>query len=117
MNTLELRKFVDVKKPFEEAREGFWNWINNWKNEEPEDYSEVFRNGNDDITKLVLTNERIAIVINYEFDEPVEFLQTTISVYYEESLIAKYHYMQDFDGRVIDDVLSFEKYSILTLNT
>ncbi|CAM4298640.1 hypothetical protein [Paenibacillus typhae] len=114
MDTTELRIFVDENKPFEVAKESFWNWIYTWKGEDPEDYFELFRN--EDITTIVLTNERIALVINYQFDNPVEFLQTTINVYFKESLIAKYHYMQDFDGKAIDDVLSFEKYSILTEN-
>lgn len=114
MNTTELRNFVAEKNPFEGAREGFWMWVNTWIEEEPEDYFEAF--GNADISRIELTNERIALVIHYRFDEPIEFIQTTLNVIYKESLIAKYHYMQDFTGKVIDDTLSFEKYSILTVD-
>lgn len=113
MDTSELRKFIDEKQPFEKAREGCWNWINTWKEEDPEDYFEAFRN--EDISSIELTNRRFALVINCSFDTPIEFLQTTLDVYLKESLIAQYHYIQDFSGEAIDDVLSFEKYSILTL--
>ncbi|MHA6529104.1 hypothetical protein [Paenibacillus sp. BAC0078] len=113
MDTSELRKFIDEKKPFEEAKRGFWNWINTWKGDDPEDYFEVFRN--EDISSIKLINERIALVINCRFDTPIEFLQTTLFVHFKESLIAQYHYMQDFSGKAIDDVLFFEKYSILTV--
>ncbi|WP_114384135.1 hypothetical protein [Paenibacillus prosopidis] len=112
LDTIELRKFVIEKKPFEESKKGFWNWINSWKEDDPEDYFELF--GNEDISSIELTNERIALVINYRFDTPIEFIQTTLNVIYKEDLIAQYHYMQDFNGEVMDDVLSFEKYSILT---
>ncbi len=112
LDTIELRKFVDEKNPFEEAKVGFWNWINSWKEDDLEDYFELF--GNEDISSIELTKERIALVINCQFDTPVEFIQTTLNVIYKESLIANYHYMQDFNGKVIDDVLSFEKYSVLT---
>ncbi|WP_019910285.1 hypothetical protein [Paenibacillus sp. HW567] len=70
--------------------------------------------GNEDISSIELTKKRIALVINYQFDTPIEFIQTTLNVSYKESLIAQYHYMQDFNGVVVDDVLSFEKYSVLT---
>ncbi|MNC08406.1 hypothetical protein D3C76_214710 [compost metagenome] len=56
MDTTELRKFVEEKKPFREARECFWNWINTWKENDPEDYFEMF--GNEDISSIELTNER-----------------------------------------------------------
>ena len=112
MDTADLRRFVDEKKPFEKAKGCFWNWINSWKEDDPKDYYEVF--GNEDISSIELTKERIALVINYRFDTPIEFIQTTLHVCYKDSLIAKYHYMQDFNGKVVDDVLSFEKYSILT---
>ncbi|AFH60641.1 hypothetical protein ACVNS2_08195 [Paenibacillus caseinilyticus] len=112
LDTAELRKFVDEKKPFDEARKGFWNWMNSWMEDNPEDYFEVF--GDEDISSIELTRERIALVINLRFDTPIEFVQTTLNVRYKEDLIAQYHYMQDFNGEVLDDVLSFERYSILT---
>jgi hypothetical protein len=114
LDTAELIKFVDEKKPFEKAKEDFWNWISSWKEDDPVDYYEVF--GNEDISSIELTKERIALVIDYRFDTPIEFIQPTLNVSYKESLIAQYHYMQDFNGEVVDDVLSFEKYSILTID-
>ena len=97
---------------FEKAKEGFWLWVTSWKEEDPEAFFELF--GNEDISLIELSKERIALVINYSFDAPIKFIQTTLQVTYKESLIAKYHYMQNFDGKVMDDVLSFEKHSILT---
>lgn len=112
MDTGQIKKFVYEKKPFERAMVGFWDWIDSWEKDDPEDYYEVF--GNEDMSSIELTKERIALVINYNFDTPIEFIQTTINVLYKNDLIAQYHYMQDFDGEVLDDILSFEKYSILT---
>ncbi|MBP1967187.1 hypothetical protein [Paenibacillus aceris] len=114
LDTTELKKFMVEKKPFEEAIDGFWGWIKSWKEDDPEDYFNVF--GNEDISTIELTRERIALVINCSFDTPIEFIQTTLNVIYKEDLIAQYYYLQNFNGEVIDDVLSFEKYSLITKN-
>ncbi|WP_219837625.1 hypothetical protein [Paenibacillus sp. R14(2021)] len=102
---------MDEKNPFEEAKKGFWNWINSWKKDDQEDYFVLF--GDEDISLIELTRERIALVINCRYDTPVEFVQTTLNVIYKEGLIAQYHYMQNFHGEALDDVLRFEK-SLLT---
>lgn len=113
MDTVELRSFIDKNKPFKEAEDGFWNWINSWQADDSEDYFEAF--GDEDISSIELEQRRIALVISYQFDSPYEFVQTTLNVVLKESCIAQYHYLQDFQGNVIDDSLSFEKYSILTV--
>ncbi|MNI32648.1 hypothetical protein D3C73_865690 [compost metagenome] len=94
------------KQLFKKAKLGFWEYVKSWKMEDPSEFYEAFKT--DDISLISLENERIAYVINYRFDEPVEFIQTTLNVLFDDRLIAQYHYLQHLNGEVMDDVLSFE---------
>lgn len=60
-----------------------------------------------DTSEKSLTKEKIALVINYRFEEPVEYIQTTLNVFLDDRLIAQYHYLQHLNGDIMDDSLSF----------
>lgn len=105
MNTKELKDFESRENVFEKTIAGFWVYVNSWKEEEPEEFFEAFNTM--DISRVELEKESVSLVINYRFDEPIEYVQTTLNVNFNEALIAQYHYLQTFDGEVMDDVLSF----------
>ncbi|AZK44931.1 hypothetical protein EIM92_00930 [Paenibacillus lentus] len=106
MDTRDLKTFEVKEKVFDKAVKGFWNHVNSWKKEEPASFLEAFKTF--DISVVKLERERIALVINYRFDHPIEYVQATLNVILDERLIAQYHYLSTLEGEVMDDVLSFE---------
>lgn len=91
---------------FKKANVGFWNYVSSWQKDDPTEFYEAFKIN--DLSLVSLDNERIAFVINFRFDEPIKFIQTTLNVMVDDRLIAQYHYLEHLDGEVMDDVLSFE---------
>ncbi|MDR0269746.1 hypothetical protein [Paenibacillus sp.] len=105
MDTNSLKLFEEKERPFEKAIVGFWEYTNSWKEEEPFEFQQAFKTM--DTSEISLIKEKIAYVINYRFDEPIEYIQTTLNVFLDERLIARYHYLQHLNGEIMDDSLSF----------
>jgi len=115
MNTEQLERFAKEHQPFEKAVEGFWEYVNTWRIEEPEEYAEAFEC--EDITNCTeLLREKIALVVNYSWDEPVRFVQTTLNVKVNNRKIAQYHLLQSLNGEDMDDGLSFSNVYYLPKN-
>ncbi|MGO4696816.1 hypothetical protein AB4Z50_21280 [Paenibacillus sp. 2TAB26] len=115
MNAVELEKFAKQYNSFEKAHEGFWVYVNSWFSDEPKEFVEAF-NSNDISTSTKLSNERIALVINYRWDDPIYFVQTTLNVEINEREIAQYHLLQTLDGEDMDDGLSFSNVCFVPRN-
>ena len=107
MDTVLLREFIAESMPFENAEKGFWKYIATWREDDPGDFFDAFRTMN--ISSLHLKKEKIALVIHYRFEDPVEFVTTTLNVMLNGRAVAYYHYLQKLDGEVKDDVLEFFK--------
>lgn len=105
MDANSLKLFGERERSFEKAIVGFWEYTNCWKEEEPFEFHQAFKTM--DTSEISLTKEKIALVINYRFDEPVEYIQTTLNVFLDDRLMAQYHYLQHLNGDIIDDSLSF----------
>ncbi|MDQ0062455.1 hypothetical protein [Paenibacillus harenae] len=105
MDTLNLKQFLIEKKSFEKAARGFWKYVLSWKEDDPEEFYDAFQTN--DISSITIENEKIALVIHYRSEEPIEFVQSTVNVLLNAQLIAQYHYLQELDGEVMDDVLQF----------
>lgn len=50
----------------------------------------------------------ISLVINYRFDNPIEYVNTTLNVIFMERFFAEYYLLQNLNGEIIDDGLSFK---------
>ncbi|MDQ0112535.1 hypothetical protein [Paenibacillus harenae] len=105
MDTKELEFFAEKHKCFERAVDGFWIYVNSWLEEEPAEVEEGFETL--DLTSVVLSKKKIALVVNYSFDEPIRFVTTTMNVSLDKVVIAEYYFVLNLDGNGIDDSLSF----------
>lgn len=105
MNTQEFKDFVKREQSFAKATEGFQEHIVNWRNNEPEEFIEAFQTS--DLSILSTKIEKVCLVINYRFDEPIEYIQTTLIVLSNNKRLARYHYLQKLDGTEIDDGFDF----------
>ncbi|QOS80848.1 hypothetical protein JNUCC31_08235 [Paenibacillus sp. JNUCC31] len=105
MNTNDLTEFEEKFKCFVKATDCFWKYVDSWKLEEPEEYFEAF--GNSELSNLVLNRGKLALVINYYPDEPIEYVQTTLNIMFEDKIFAEYRFLQNLNGEIMDDGLSF----------
>ncbi|ANY68030.1 hypothetical protein BBD42_17265 [Paenibacillus sp. BIHB 4019] len=101
-----MKQFLLKEDPFEKAVEGFWLYANSWLADEPEEFFAAFRTF--DLSSIQLEREKIAYVIHYRFNEPIEFVQTTLNVYLNGKYTAFYHFLQKLDGEGMDDSISFK---------
>jgi hypothetical protein len=104
LDTKELELFAENHKCFERAIDGFWIYVNSWLEEVPSEVEEAFETL--DLTSVVLFKRKIALVVNYSFDESIRFVTATLKVTLEKVNIAEYHYVMNLDGVGIDDTLS-----------
>ncbi|MDY8025664.1 hypothetical protein [Paenibacillus polymyxa] len=105
MNTDLIKQFAIEHDCFNKSISGFWNYVNSWKIEEPEEFYEAFNTF--DLSSLVLEKWKIALVVNYRYDEPIQYVQTMLNVVFQEKSFAEYRLLQKLNGDVMDDGLSF----------
>lgn len=105
MNTDMLKEFEMKYDCFPKAIDCFWKYVNSWKTDEPEDFYEAFTTFN--ISKIILEKEKISLVINYRFDNPIEYVNTTLNVIFMGRSFAEYYLLLNLNGEIIDDGLSF----------
>jgi hypothetical protein len=106
MNTDLIKQFAIEHDCFNKAISGFWNYVNSWRIEEPGEFYEVFNTF--DLSSLVLEKWKIALVVNYRFDEPIQYVQTMLNVFFQEKNFAEYRFLQELNGDIMDDGLSFK---------
>lgn len=106
MNTSELIDFVEKHNLHLRCTEAFKEYLREWEMENPTEFRETFN------CKLDVINSKVAkvqLVVNYRFDEPIEYVQFTLDVIGSEQTIAQYNYLVDLNGIVMDDSMVFEK--------
>lgn len=106
METDNLKEFELKYSCFTKATNGFWEYVNSWRVDEPDEFYEAFMTF--DISKIVLEKGKISLVINYRFDQPIEYVQTTLVVLFMEKFFAEYRLLQKLNGEIMDDGLSFK---------
>ncbi|CAH8713316.1 hypothetical protein M5W83_26635 [Paenibacillus thiaminolyticus] len=104
MNTEEFENWVSIHNIIERTKKGFWNYMENYKQEEPDEFSEVF--GNVDMNFLETNISKISLTINYTFDEPIKFVSAFIDVEYEGEELGVYQCLFSLDGDDLDDYLT-----------
>lgn len=106
METDNLKEFELKHNCFITAINGFWEYVNSWKVDEPDEFYEAFMTF--DISKIALEKGKLSLVINYRFDQPIEYVQTTLEVFFMEKFFAEYRLLQTLNGEIMDDGLSFK---------
>lgn len=104
MNTNEFQKWIFINNIIDRTKKGFWDYMENYKKEEPDEFSEVFSNVDMNFVKINIS--KISLTINYTFDEPVEFVSAFIDIEYEDKELGVYESLFTLDGDDLDDYLS-----------
>ncbi|MFL1676360.1 hypothetical protein ABEV00_00550 [Paenibacillus thiaminolyticus] len=103
MNTEEFQNWVSINNIIERTKKGFWIYMENYKQEEPDEFSEVF--GNVDLNFVEINISKISLTINYRFDEPIKFVSAFIDVEYGGEELGVYESLFSLDGDDLDDYL------------
>lgn len=101
-----LKEFELKHNCFMKANNSFWEYVNSWKVDEPDEFFEAFTTF--DLSELILEKGKISLVINYRFDKPIEYVQTTLNVIFMDKSFAEYRLLQRLNGEIMDDGLSFK---------
>ncbi|MCH7324055.1 hypothetical protein LZ480_19530 [Solibacillus sp. MA9] len=107
MNTNELRKWAENHSIESNTIKGFWEMFNNYKEEQKEEFLEVF--GADlDKGQLIIKMNRLGLFIDawnkdafmqYGFD----YVTTYIPIIYKDNQIGEYKMLFNLDGICFDD--------------
>ncbi len=77
--------------------------IKNYENEETRGFLDVF--GNRDLKLVKLNISKVCLTINYQFDEPVEYVCAFMNIKYEGEVIGYYEFVFTLDGDDLDHYL------------
>ena len=103
MNTEEFQNWITINNIVERTKKGFWNYMGNYKKEEPGEFAEIFSNID---MNLVETNiSKISLTINYRFDEVIKYISAYIDIEYEGEEVATYESLFSLDGDDLGDYL------------
>lgn len=103
MNTEEFQNWISLNNIVERTKKSFWNYVENYRNEESDEFSEVFSNVNMDF--LEITISKVSLTVNYRFDEPIIFVSAFADIKYEDGEIGEYESLYSLDGDDLDDYL------------
>ncbi len=103
MNTEEFQNWISLNNIIERTKRAFWNYIENYRSEEPEEFSKVFNNVNMD--SLEISISKVCFAINYRFDEPITFVSAFVDIEHEDEEIGVYESLYSLDGDDLDDYL------------
>ncbi|HDK7166221.1 TPA: hypothetical protein PTV44_000024 [Clostridium botulinum] len=107
MNTEEFKNWIAINNIIERTKNGFWNYIENYKREEPDEFSEVFSNV--DVNFVEINISKISLTISYRFDEPIKFVSAFIEIEYKGEELGVYESLFSLDGDDLDDYLRIKK--------
>lgn len=103
MNTEEFQSWISLNNIIERTKRDFWNYIENYRSEESEEFLEVFSNVNMDYLEISIS--KVSLTINYRFDEPITFVSAFVDIEYEDEEIGEYESLYSLDGDDLDDYL------------
>lgn len=103
MNTEEFQDWISINNVAERTKKSFWQYIDNYREEEPDEFREVF--SNIDLNSLNIIINKISLTISYRFDEPISFVSVCIALVYEGEEIGAYESLFTLSGNEMDDYL------------
>jgi len=103
VNTEEFQSWISLNNIIERTKRDFWNYIENYRSEESEEFLEVFSNVNMDYLEISIS--KVSLTINYRFDEPITFVSAFVDIEYEDEEIGEYESLYSLDGDDLDDYL------------
>ncbi|MDQ0172400.1 hypothetical protein [Paenibacillus tundrae] len=87
--------------------EGFWYYLNNYKEDHPEDFNKDFSNVGIDLISIKVTT--ISLTLNFRYDEIVEYVTCFLMIEYEGEEIGEYESLFTLNGEDLDDYLRISK--------
>ena len=83
--------------------QSFWEYLNNYKKEEPNEYNEYF---NDiDLDKITLLRNKVSYNVNFIGDDFYDNITMLFRILYNDLEIGYYRIEYDLDGTETDDIL------------
>lgn len=99
----ELENWIIDNNIIERTKLGFWRYIDNYRNDAPKEFEEDFKNI--DINFLKIEISKIGLIINYRFDDHIQFVLAQIEIESNEKEIGVYEFVFSLDGSDMDDYL------------
>lgn len=108
MDSIEFKKWIIDNNIWQKTFEGFWVCFENYKKEDPEEFTEYF--GDFDRAFLILKKEQIALKIKNDPPsiEHEEYVEAYIDLEYKEDDIGYYSMLFNFSGESFDDYFVLE---------
>lgn len=98
-----LENWIVENNIIERTKRGFWTYIHNYKTDSPKEFEEDFKNI--DFNFLETEISKIGLIINYEFDEPIQFVLAQLVLKHSGEKIGVYEFLFSLDGSDMDDYL------------
>lgn len=106
VNTEEFQNWISLNNIIERTKRACWNYIENYRKEEPEEFSEIFSNVNMD--SLEISISKVSLTVTYRFDEPITFVSAFADIEYEDEEIGVYESLYSLEGEDLDDYLKLK---------
>ncbi len=101
MDTKELRRWIIDNNVEERTIKGFWYYLKTYQIEEPDD--KLFKDY--DLNLLNIKLEKVALIVNFYFDNDVEYVTAYLTINYFDEEIGMYKYIFTLNGETADDML------------
>lgn len=109
MDTLLLQQWGTEHNIVNRTKEGFWGCFKNWKNEDPDDYDDLFLGK---IEEEFINIEPTTLSLVHDFHY-IGLVYCKVNIYFMEQSIGNYEMCFDLKGEIFDDFLNFDdKYLI-----
>ncbi len=103
MNIEEFESWIEKNNIIKRTKESYLSCMENYINEEPNEFMELYKTLN--INLLVTKQSTINLCINYEFDEPIKYVSSTLEIKFEGEELGYYDCIFGLDGSDMDDYL------------
>ncbi|GEM_PF-3198947 len=104
--TKNLKSWCSEHKVLDKCRRNFWKCFENYKREEPREFSEVFRNENRKFIRIDL--DKIKLCQNYKIDYGKPTVEIDFEITLKEKYIGWYREVYFFNGELVDDFFVIE---------
>lgn len=106
MDTGKLKQWAKEHNIETRAKESFWNYMNAFRKEEPEQFEKEFGQYNWD--KIEVAYAQISMSVSYLYDDPLDFVAVYLDIYEADEdddriYIGVYKCFFSFDGECFDD--------------
>lgn len=104
MDTIELKQWVIDNKIEKRIRDGFWNYIENYKQDDIEEYTEYF--GGINFRFLTLEFRKVSLTTIYTWS--CDVVSAFLDIKYKDTDIGTYEMVFSLSGEIQDDFLDME---------